>query len=740
ARGYLGRPELTASRFVANPFGAPGSRMYRTGDLARWNSADELVYLGRADEQVKLRGFRIELGEIEAVLAGAAGVASAAVIVREDQPGLRHLVGYVVPVGDGRLDTDALRELCAARLPDYMVPTAVMELSALPLTPNGKLDRRALPRPELTRGEAAETTGSPEETVLLKLFTELLGVPDAGVNDGFFELGGDSIVSIQLVARARQAGLDLMPKDVFERKTVAGLAALAAQRSGGAAKQPEQPVDQGTGPVPVTPIIAWLRDRGGPVDGVHQAALVVTPAGLRPEHLTGAVQALLDHHDALRMRLDRPGGTGYALEIVEPGQVQADDLVERVDVAGLAVAARNAQITAHAERARELLAAENGVMLRCVWFDAGPDTPGRLLLMAHHLVVDGVSWRILLPDLEQAVAALAAGRRPDLAPVGPSFRRWAELLVAQVEQTRAGLPCWLDTLRPGAATLAARPLDRTRDLAGTVRRHTDTLPAKLTEPLLGAVPSAFHATVTDVLLTALSVAVADWRSRRGRDAGTQLLVDLEGHGREELADGMDLTRTVGWFTSMYPVRLAPGPVDVAEFLAGGPVVGRALREVKEGLRAVPRNGLGFGLLRHLDPMAGTRLAAQARPEILVNYLGRCGGAGAAAATPWNPVVDGPSLGPDADPAMPVSHPLELNVVARESADGPRLEATFIWPDGLFDADDVADLAQSWFDALEGLVLHAEAPDAGGYTPSDLTLVSLSQDDISSLEEEWRMLQ
>ena len=310
ARGYLGRAGLTAERFVADPFGPAGSRMYRTGDLARWRADGVLDFLGRADAQVKIRGFRIEPGEIEAALARHAGVAQAAVIAREDAPGNKRLVAYVVAGEGASVDAAALRAHVAASLPDYMVPAAFVLLERLPLTPNGKLDRRALPAPDLTPATVRAPRTPPEE-ILCALFAEVLGLERVGIDDNFFALGGDSIMSIQLVSRARKAGLVITPRAVFQHQTVAALAAMAGLVQETAAALP----DLAVGALPATPIMRWLAERGGPIERFNQAMLLQVPAGLRQEQLVAALQALLEHHDALRLRLAGAGTGGR----VDPG-------------------------------------------------------------------------------------------------------------------------------------------------------------------------------------------------------------------------------------------------------------------------------------------------------------------------------------------------------------------------------------------------------------------------------------
>uniref|UniRef100_UPI0012EA63C9 non-ribosomal peptide synthetase n=1 Tax=Streptomyces apocyni TaxID=2654677 RepID=UPI0012EA63C9 len=361
ARGYLGRPGLTAERFVANPYGAPGERMYRTGDLARWQHDGNLEYLGRSDHQVKIRGFRIELGEIEAALAACEGVAQSAVLVREDRPGDKRLVGYVVPAAETRPEGARLRELLLATLPEHMVPAAFVTLDALPLTPNGKLDHKALPAPvnAPVNGRAADT---PEEKLLAGLAADVLGLPAVGADDSFFDLGGDSIMAIQLVSRARKAGLVFTPRDVFQRKTVAGLASVAMPADTAVVEDP----DAGIGDIPLTPIMHWLRERPGPIDGSHQSMLVRLPAGLGEDRLASALQTVLDHHDALRARLVRTGSDVWSLEVAERGTVQARECVQRVDTTGLDSDGVRDVLVREAEAARSRLAPEAGAMVQAV--------------------------------------------------------------------------------------------------------------------------------------------------------------------------------------------------------------------------------------------------------------------------------------------------------------------------------------------------------------------------------------
>ncbi|WP_370422149.1 non-ribosomal peptide synthase/polyketide synthase [Streptomyces sp. QH1-20] len=732
ARGYLRRAGLTAERFVANPYGETGERMYRTGDVMRWTKDGRLEYLGRADDQVKIRGFRIELGEIEAVLGNHETVAHSAVVVREDQPGTKRLVAYVVPAGQA-VDADTLREHVAGLLPEYMVPAAFVSLDSLPLTSNEKLDHKALPAPDFTGRTGGRGPRDAREETLCALFAEVLGLENIGIDDSFFELGGDSIVSIQLVSRARTAGLVLTPKDIFQHRTVEALAAIAQTDESDRETGPRDP-DAGIGDLPATPIIQWLAEVGGPIDGFNQAMAVQTPAAATMDHLITGLQTVLDHHDVLRLQTTRTG-IPWALTIRPEGTVDAADILRRVDIAHTQGDGRRTLMADETRAAQGALDPDNGTMLQAVWFDAGPREPGRLLLMAHHLVVDGVSWRILLPDLATAYQAAADGHPAELPPVTTSFRAWAQGLVesASSEARTAELDTWTSMLSVEDPQLGSRPLDPSRDTANTTRALSIELPPHITDPLLTTVPAAFHAGVNDILLTGFALAVTDWKRRRGH-TDTTTLIDLEGHGREELVPGADISRTVGWFTSLFPVNLDPNITthQWPEIWTAGPAIGNAIKTIKEQLRTLPDNGAGYGLLRYLNPKTAPTLAALPTPQISFNYLGRFDFAtDDAKAADWELCSD-VATGNGQDPDGVLTHALSVDAVTLDRAHGDSLVANWTWPGGLFGDDDVRDLAETWFRALEAIATHAEGPGAGGRTPSDFPLVELTQGEVDDL--------
>jgi non-ribosomal peptide synthase protein (TIGR01720 family) len=706
ARGYLGQPGRTAERFVADPYAPhPGARMYRTGDLVRWREDGQVDFLGRTDDQVKLRGFRIEPAEIEAVLARHEAVAQAVVLLREDTPVDRRLVAYLVPRTGADLDPDALLAHAVAALPVQMVPSAFVALDALPTTVHGKLDRAALPAPAAGPRAAPRMPGSDREKVLCALFAELLGSREVGVDDGFFDLGGDSIMAILLVGRAQAAGLGLTVREVFTARTPAALAALARAATGpsGAAE------DVAEGRFPLTPIMHRWREHGGALDAFTMSMRLHVPAGLDHERIAAALRTLTERHGALRLRLLRHTPDDWELEVPPAGSMDAGARVIRVDAGAMTDA--EVQVAAREAAARTRLAPEAGHVLAAVWFDRGPRQDGDLLLTVHHLAVDGVSVRLLRQELTELLTSPHA----DPATPATSFRRWAGLLRERAGRVVHEFPLWEGVLSGPQARLAPE-----RAIGGRRGTVTVTLPADRTESVLTAVPAAFRCGPDDVLLTALLAAVLRWRGR-----GSGLLVDREGHGRESPVDDVDVSRTVGWFTSQFPIRLDAGDAAAEAFWRGGAETGQALKQVKEQLRAVPAAGLGYGLLRYLNPDTAPKLAELPGPDLGFNYLGRFA----------DSATGGAELLGMAEDAVPLTHAVELDAVAEVRTDGPRLVATWSYASGALSEEEVRELAGHWFAALGVLADHAARAGAGGATSSDFPLVDLTQDQIDALESD-----
>ncbi|MFE1595826.1 amino acid adenylation domain-containing protein [Nocardia sp. NPDC058705] len=764
ARGYLGRAVVTAERFVADPFTA-GERMYRTGDRARWLPGHGYDYLGRADQQIKVRGYRVELGEVEASLGALPGVAAAAATIRKSGDSTR-LVGYLVPEAGHTLDADQLRHRLTTLVPDHLVPSALVVLDALPTTVNGKLDRTALPAPRLT------STGRPPRTenerALCGVIAEVLGVTQVNATDDFFGLGGDSITAIGVSSRLRALGWVVQPKTLLAQRDLAFIAAAAQ-----VVEQTNTPTpDEATGPVPIPPMVAALLEANPShtaIAGYAQWTALTLHEDLSLDHLTTGLQTLLDRHDALRLVLVETA-TGPHSEVAGTGSVRASDLsCEKVfhdphsnDAADHALSASpdpaggsadpNSTVlhtmssvdglvaTVAAELAADLDPAA-GIEIRAALVRTAPGTADRLVLVANHLVVDGVSWRILVPELYEACAAAREGRSARLPAKGSSWRRYAGLLAESgaAGDHRAELAHWEHALGDGSVVpLGERALDHALDIVESANRTRTFAAPGISDALLTKLPTAYRAKTDEVLLAALMLAVNAWRYERGEALESGRPVTVEGHGREPLRADTDFAGTIGWFTSEFPVWTPATGIDdpdgLADAMAGGAAAGWLLRAVKEAKRAVPGNGVGYGVLRALDPETAPRFAGRRAPELLLNYLGRFGGG---AALGWS-LPEHDAFAVTEPPEKALTDVLSLNVFVHESTAGepgaleearegqarktlaPGLAVEWTAAGRVLDAHQVAELQRHFERALEAFAAHAQLF-PGGLTPSDCDL-------------------
>jgi amino acid adenylation domain-containing protein/non-ribosomal peptide synthase protein (TIGR01720 family) len=735
ARGYLHRTDLTDERFVPNPFAKiedsslaaqeklssildPRSfvRMYKTGDMARYLPDGSLEFLGRIDHQVKIRGFRIELGEIESALRQHPAVREAVVLARADGGSGKRLVAYVVPADDhvtedGRsrmedrdprssvLGSQTLSDFLRQKLPEYMVPAAFVFLDALPLTPNGKVDRRALPAPD--RASAAEGADyvAPRdhvEELLAGIWSQVLGVPRVGVHDNFFALGGDSIISIQIIARANQLGLRLTPRQIFQHQTIAELAPVAGTA-------PIVQAEQGlvAGAPPLTPIQRWFFEHDLP-DRHHwnQAMLLEVQAPLDPARLEQAIGRLIDHHDALRLRFT-PTDHGWHQEHSAPAGSAPFRLV---DLSAEPESRQAASMKTLMREAQASLDIACGPLLRAVLFELGPGRSSRLLFAIHHLAIDGVSWRILLDDLQVLLGAIESR----LPPKTTAFKRWAEGLAqyARSGRLQPEIDAWMTTPRTLVAPL---PLDFPAypgaNAESSSRSVSVVLSAEETHALLHEATTAYGAQINDLLMTALAHTFM-------RCLNGPLLIDLEGHGREELWDGLDLSRTVGWFTAIFPVVLELAP-DI------NPVA--ALKSIKDQLAYIPRRGIGYSLLRYLSGDADlvAKLRALPQAEISFNYLGQFDNIFADGA-PFRLLRE--PVGPLHAPSGQRFHKIEISGQVL----GGRLLMDWVYSENLHRRETIAALAEGFVAALRMLIAESRAPHAGGYDPADFPLAQLDQ--------------
>ncbi|MEL7313640.1 MAG: amino acid adenylation domain-containing protein, partial [Cyanobacteria bacterium J06559_3] len=744
ARGYLNRPELTAERFVPNPFAqgignreqGTGHRgngelvigngttrlptthyplpttLYKTGDRVRLTPNGTVAFLGRLDNQVKIRGFRIELGEIETALLSHPAVEQTIVVPWTGYVGQRRLVAYVVSesgvrnqepgvrsqeansefrISNSEFDNTTpqiLRQYLAEKLPDYMLPTAFIFLDVLPLTSNGKVDRQALPAPVW---ESATTETVPQtavEQTLADIWAAVLRLGSVGVRDNFFELGGDSILALQMVSRAAQAGVSLSPRQIFQHQTIAELAALA----GTTATSVE--ADLVVGSVPLTPIQHWFFEQKlAHPHHFNQAACLELPLTVDRDRLDQAIQKVMAYHDALRLRFSKTD-EGWQQWFAEP-ELSVVDSVAWVDLTALSKAEQTEAIAAHADQLQASLNLASGPLVRVGGFELGTERPSQLLIVIHHLVVDGLSWRILLEDLLLAYQQADGGFLPKTA----SFKQWSLWLQSVTSQCEDK-----DTLRywqtmPQNFVI---PVDyNTREnIAAATQTVTIELSSQYTQALLQDVPSTYNTQINDVLLTALLQVFAKWTGERS------LLLTLENYGRrpEVLGGELNLARTVGWFTCLHPVYL--------QLIGSDP--GEHLKAIKGQLRQLPHEGLSYGLLRYGAEVEG--LAVE--PPISFNYLGQFDTLLAEA--------EGFRLLPTPrasnSPGNRRSHLLDINGWIRHG----QLQIEWTYSQNYHDRTTVEGLAQNYLAALQQLIDHCQDARQQGYTPDDFNLVQLDQ--------------
>ncbi|WP_439852776.1 amino acid adenylation domain-containing protein [Pseudomonas syringae] len=696
AQGYLGRAAMTAERFVPDP-DANGQRLYRAGDRARWVDG-VLEYLGRADDQVKIRGYRVEPGEVGQLLQTLNNVAEAVVLAQplESDVTRLQLVAYCVAAAGASLNVEQLREQLAARLPEYLVPAQILLLDRLPLTANGKLDKRALPKPGVVKQRYIAPVGEIEEK-LAAVWADVLKLEQVGSTDNFFELGGDSILSLQIIARAKRQGIKLSPKQLFEKQTIGQLASVAKLIE----KKPAAVLEQVSGVLPLLPIQARFFELEIPQRQHWNQALMLKPLQmLDAAHLQAALTALIEQHDALRLGFTQQNdvwqATFGALNTRDVLWTHELDSVERL-----------AELADEAQRSLDL---KNGPLLRPVLINL-PQGEQRLLLVIHHLVVDGVSWRVLLEDLQQAYLAIAAGRPAALPAKTSSLKSWAEQLQAYAQSPvlEQELGYWQAQLQDVSDAL---PCDHPH--GGQQQKHAlsvvTQLNGELTRQLLQDAPAAYRTQINDLLLTALARVVSRWTEQ------PHALIRLEGHGREDLFEALDITRTVGWFSNLYPVRLTP-QTTLAD----------SLMTIKEQLRAVPDKGIGYGALRYLGSESA-RQTLQALPQgsIVFNYLGQFDGSFDAQGALFTPSADSSGASQSAD--APLAAPLSIN----GQVYGGELRLSWTFSGAVFERETVQRLADEYAVELQQLIAHCTTEGVAGVTPSDFPLARLTQSQLSRL--------
>lgn len=702
-RGYLNRPELTAERFHADPF-RPGNRMYKSGDLGRFLPDGNIEYLGRADTQVKIRGYRIEIGEIESALLQMPGITDAVVIDRLDRTGSKYLAGYFV--AEETLTTGELRAHLLQTLPEYMVPTVFVQLETIPLNQNGKVDRNALPEPEGHLGTGVEYAAptTDKEEIIAQVWAEVLGLEKVGIHDNFFELGGDSIKAIQVSTRLKNRGIQCQVQNIFNHHTV-GQVALHVTN-----EVEEIQAEQGnlTGETPLTPIQHWFFDQKlNHPDHWNQSVLLNLSAEVAIPALEAAFQALLEQHDALRFNYQ----PATQQMVYEPRYLNETFQLLVYDLEGMTPVEQEQKLIAYGETLKAHLRIQDTRLIQAALFELG-DRGRRLLITVHHLAVDGVSWRILLEDLGQYIVQYQQSGTITRPPKTTSYREWAHAL--QEYSTTAAIQ---KELLYWEHILAESQLIPT-DLKGA--DDTDfgsvaesgfskvTLSDEETTALLTTANEAYNTQINDLLLTALAQACRNWTGNG------QTAIRLEGHGREELFAKLDISRTVGWFTSIYPVLLD---------LRGYNGIAEEIKGIKEQIRQIPQKGIGYGIAKYLTQHPFT-VDEQSVTGILFNYLGQFdqelqndffGFASEAAGAEISAANQRNSL-------------MEWNCMVVQGC----LEITVNYSANRLNRETVESLLNTYLSRIREIIQHCSSGENYGFTPSDFDTVELSQEDLDEL--------
>ncbi|MBP0011694.1 MAG: amino acid adenylation domain-containing protein [Roseofilum sp. SBFL] len=711
ARGYLNREDLTNQRFISNPFDlskppTEKSKLYKTGDLGRYLADGNIEFLGRIDNQIKVRGYRIELGEIEAILSTHPHVEHGIVIPREDTPNNKRLVAYVVSE-DPDLTPLELRQFLQDKIPEYMIPSGFVILEQLPITPNGKVDRKALPAPdiELTRTEEFIAPQNKIEQTLAEIWQDVLGLQRVSVKDNFFEIGGDSIISIQIVSRAQQAGLGLTAKQLFQHQTIAQLATVASTLQPSSAQQ-----NSVTGEVPLTPIQHWFFEQNlAEPHHFNQSFLLKVPADIKPQFLSTAISKLLSHHDALRLRFFQHETSWQQIN----ENVKETIPFERVDLSSVPPSEQTRVLEDNIARQQTTLNLAEGPLIKSILYQLGEQTEGRLLILAHHLVIDGVSWRIVLEDLSAVYQQLEKSEPLQLPPKTTAFQDWSIHLLeySQSPLLQSELNYWLHQSQDSSL-----PIDYPENTTHNIVGNTDNISVQLTpeetQVLLQQVSSAYNTQINDILLTALVQTFRNWSGQ------STLFLDLEGHGREELFADIDLSRTVGWFTSIFPIMLQQPTEDN---------LGENIKSIKEQLRAIPHRGIGYGILRYLssDLEIKSGLSALPQPEISFNYLGQFN-PNESQNNSWQ--VASEAMGLVQSPHGKRPHRLDITGIVLKD----KLQMDWTYCNHLHQRSTIETLAENYINTLKALIHHCQSPETGGYTPSDFPAVQFTQIQLDTI--------
>jgi amino acid adenylation domain-containing protein/non-ribosomal peptide synthase protein (TIGR01720 family) len=682
AKGYLNNPERTALNFIPDPFRS-GETIYKTGDIGKWLPDGNIDFLGRIDFQVKIRGFRIELGEIETALSGYEQINDCVVVARNDGAGGKYLAGYYIaereiPVGD-------IRSYLSASLPDYMVPARFMKLDALPLNTSGKVDRLALPEPEAFRPDMAAEYVEPRneiEKALADVWKEVLRLDRVGIFDNFFDLGGDSIISLQVVSRLKKVGYEIKPRHMFEYQTIATIAPVVEKVRMITAQQGDI-----TGNAPLTPIQKWFFEQGFEDENFFNQTFVLS-SGVRVDEVAikGAFNAVIEHHDALRARFDKLGQ-----EFLPVGENPFYVFKEISDRDELETEVMKLQTSLNIKTSRVFAA---GVFRH--------STCDYIALTAHHLVVDGVSWRILFEDLFKAYGDILSGTKTRLPEKTSSFKDWAERIIQYSPNVKDESVWWKELLSEGFSDIPVDHRFGINDME-SASSITVTLDDKRTEQLIKTAHKAYNTEINDLLLTALMRTIAEWTD------SSRVTFDLEGHGREDLFDDIDITRTVGWFTTIFPVVLNAGKDKLSD----------QVKHVKESLRVIPDKGFNYGILKYI---LGQDLPLNS--GLSFNYMGQVTADMSVLPVKFEDLGLKTTHG--------INHRPNLIDIIGIVSDG-KFRADFIYSPNMHKRETIERLAESFINEIGNVLEHCLDPASFDITPSDFGL-DVAQEELDQIYE------
>lgn len=618
------------------------------------------------------------------------------------------LIAYVVPDDDAPVmpDPSVLRDFLKERLPDYMVPSAFVVLDELPRMPNGKVNYRQLPEPDENRkgeGEGFAMPRNETEEILTRIWADVLGYERVGIHDNFFEIGGDSILSIQIIARARQAGFRLSPAQLIQYQTIASLAPVVAYKT---AIRPAENIVEG--PAVLTPIQHWFFEQ--PLQEPHywnQQLWLEGPVDIDSNRVRGALEAVVRHHDALRLRF-RKDASGWHAWYTAPNE---SVVVNTVDLSGFSEVDQSQILEEDAARQQSCMNLSEGPLLQATHFNRGEGKAGLLVISIHHILVDPVSWRIILEDFTSAYDQLAHGVSIELPFATTSYKQWSERLAdyAQLESVRSERDYWLASSEVVTAQIP-------RDKQGffteiSARTITTLLSVEETNALLKDVPGVSSIQPEDLLLASLAQTLSEWTGN------PVLRIGLERHGREEVEEDLDLSRTVGWFTSFFPIVLS---------LEAGSGPDIALKSIKEQVRGIPGRGIGYGLLRYLrdDPALTHALRLLPQPEVIFNYTGRAD-LTISERTAFRPVG---TLSAARSPQNRRGHLLEINAYVSSN----QLHIDWTYSENIHETTTIERVSGRNVGILQELIAHCLSGEAGGYTPSDFPEAGLDQEALDRL--------